>query len=200
MKKSARFFIFLAAFLAALAVCFANAKKINADIFSLVNFENSAEQTALKSMLDSASNEFLLVSNSPEFLEKSEILAAQSPAKEFSQRLTAVQYLDAYGANQRFYRANDEGEIIGSYALTQGVPTILPYEPFVEWQNLDLVKPKDVARWEITLVGGEGCDDGNESDEDDEERWEEYFYDDELFYSLYFYSRAVLDATGVDFA
>ena len=97
-----------------------------------------------------------------------EILAAQSPAKEFSERLTAVQYLDAYGANQRFYRANDEGEIIGSYALTQGVPTILPYEPFVEWHNLDLVKPKDVARWEITLVGGEGCDGGNESEEDDE--------------------------------
>ena len=87
-----------------------------------------------------------------------EILAAQSPAKEFSERLTAVQYLDAYGAN-------GEGEIVGSYALTQGVPTILPYEPFVEWQNLDLVKPKDVARWEITLVGGEGCDGGNESDE-----------------------------------
>ena len=98
-----------------------------------------------------------------------EILAAQSPAKEFSERLAAVQYLDAYGANQRFYRANGEGEIIGSYALTQSVPTILPYEPFVEWQNLDLVKPKDVARWEITLVGGEGCDGGNESDEDDED-------------------------------
>ena len=39
-----------------------------------------------------------------------------------------------------------------------------------------------------------------QSDENDEELWEEYFYDDELFYSLYFYSRAVLDATGVDFA
>ena len=39
-----------------------------------------------------------------------------------------------------------------------------------------------------------------QSDENDEERWEEYFYDEELFYSLYFYSRAVLDATGVEFA
>lgn len=39
-----------------------------------------------------------------------------------------------------------------------------------------------------------------QSDENDEERWEEYFYDEELFYSLYFYSRVVLDATGVDFA
>ena len=77
MKKSARFFIFLAAFLAALAVCILSAKKINADIFSLVNYENSSEQAALKAMLDSASSEFLLVSNSPEFLEKSEILAEQ---------------------------------------------------------------------------------------------------------------------------
>ena len=39
-----------------------------------------------------------------------------------------------------------------------------------------------------------------QSDENDEELWGDYFYDDELFYSLYFYSRAVLDATGVDFA
>lgn len=39
-----------------------------------------------------------------------------------------------------------------------------------------------------------------QSDENDEELWEEHFYDDELFYSLYFYSRAVLDAKGVDFA
>ncbi len=79
-----------------------------------------------------------------------------------------MQYLDAYGANQRSYRANGEGEITRSYVLTRGIPTILPYEPFVEWQNLDLVKPKDVARWEITLVGGKGCDGGNESEEDGE--------------------------------
>ena len=38
-----------------------------------------------------------------------------------------------------------------------------------------------------------------QSDENDEELWEERFYDDDLFYSFYFYSRAVLDATGVDF-
>ena len=38
-----------------------------------------------------------------------------------------------------------------------------------------------------------------QSDENDEELWEEHFYDDDLFYSFYFYSRAVLDATGVDF-
>ena len=29
---------------------------------------------------------------------------------------------------------------------------------------------------------------------------EEGFYDDEIFYSFYYYSRAVLKSTGVDFA
>ena len=33
---------------------------------------------------------------------------------------------------------------------------------------MDFVKPKDVARWEITLVVGEGYGGGNESDENDE--------------------------------
>ena len=39
-----------------------------------------------------------------------------------------------------------------------------------------------------------------QSDEDDEELWDEGFYDDEIFYSFYYYSRAVLKSTGVDFA
>ena len=39
----------------------------------------------------------------------------------------------------------------------------------------------------------------SQSDKNDEELWEERFYDDDLFYSFSFYSRAVLDATGIDF-
>ena len=39
-----------------------------------------------------------------------------------------------------------------------------------------------------------------QSDEDDEELWDEGFYDDEIFYSFYYYSRAVLKSTGVYFA
>ena len=39
----------------------------------------------------------------------------------------------------------------------------------------------------------------SQSDEDDEELWDEGFYDDEIFYSFYYYSRAVLKSTGVDF-
>lgn len=39
-----------------------------------------------------------------------------------------------------------------------------------------------------------------QSDEDDEEPWDDGFYDDEIFYSFYYYSRAVLKSMGVDFA
>ena len=39
-----------------------------------------------------------------------------------------------------------------------------------------------------------------QSDEDDEELWDDGFYDDEIFYSFYYYSRAVLKSMGVDFA
>ncbi|WP_297881449.1 DUF4299 family protein [uncultured Campylobacter sp.] len=85
-----------------------------------------------------------------------EILASYNPAAEFSKRLTEVQYLDAYSAHQRFYRNGDDGTIMGSYALTQDLPTILPYKPFVEWQNAEMLKNSDVARWQIALIGIEG--------------------------------------------
>lgn len=39
-----------------------------------------------------------------------------------------------------------------------------------------------------------------QSDEDDEELWDDGFYDDEIFYSFYYYSRAVLKSMGIDFA
>ncbi len=85
-----------------------------------------------------------------------EILASYNPAAEFSKRLTEVQYLDAYSAHQRFYRNGDDGTIMGSYALTQNLPTILPYKPLVEWQNAEMLKNSDVARWQIALIGIEG--------------------------------------------
>ena len=69
-----------------------------------------------------------------------EILASYNPSAEFSKRLTEVQYLDAYSVRQRFYRNGDDGTIMGSYALTQDLPTTLPYKPFVEWQNGDAEK------------------------------------------------------------
>ena len=60
------------------------------------------------------------------------ILGAKDPAGEFSKFVTDIQNLDAYFANQMFYRRNDNGEISGGYVLSQDVVTVLPYEPSVE--------------------------------------------------------------------
>ena len=56
------------------------------------------------------------------------ILGAKDPAGEFSKFVTDIQNLDAYFANQMFYRRNDNDEIIGQYVLSQDVVTALPYE------------------------------------------------------------------------
>ena len=91
------------------------------------------------------------------------ILGAKDSADEFGKFVTDIQNLDAYFANQMFYRRNDNGEIIGQYVLSQGVVTALPYEPSVEYKNLQMLGDEKVARWKIAIFGGEG---------DDEEKYE----------------------------
>ena len=91
------------------------------------------------------------------------ILGAKDPAGEFSKFVTDIQNLDAYFANQMFYRRNDSGEIIGQYVLSQGVVTALPFEPSVEYKNLQMLGDEKVARWSVAIFGGEG---------DDEEKYE----------------------------
>ena len=87
------------------------------------------------------------------------ILDAKDPADEFSKFVTDIQNIDAYFANQMFYRRNDNGEIIGQYVLSQGVVTALPYEPSVEYKNLQMLGDEKVARWSVAIFGGEGDDD-----------------------------------------
>ena len=87
------------------------------------------------------------------------ILGANDPAGEFSKFVTDIQNLDAYFANQMFYRRNDSGEIIGQYVLSQGVVTALPFEPSVEYKNLQMLGDEKVAQWSVAIFGGEGDDD-----------------------------------------
>lgn len=87
------------------------------------------------------------------------ILGAKDPAGEFSKFVTDIQNLDAYFANQMFYRRNDNDEIIGQYVLSQDVVTALPYEPSVEYKNLQMLGDEKVARWSVAIFGGEGDDD-----------------------------------------
>ena len=100
-----------------------------------------------------------IVSFNKEMLDK--INNSDSPIDTFSNIVKEIQYLDAYSAYQNFYKNNDDGKIMGGYALTQGVRTILPYEPSVEFESSDILKNDDISFWNIGLI----IIDGDENDE-----------------------------------
>ena len=85
---------------------------------------------------------------------------SDSPIDTFSNMVKEIQYLDAYSANQRFFKNKEDGRIRGAYTLTQNIRTILPYKPSVEFENSDIVKNEDIAFWDIGLV----TIDGDEND------------------------------------
>lgn len=79
------------------------------------------------------------------------ILNVENVVEKFSTFVTGLQYINAYEARQKFYE-NDEGAIIGIYAITETVPTILPFKPLVESENQDMVIDEEVTKWIINLV------------------------------------------------
>ena len=91
-----------------------------------------------------------IVSFNQEMLDK--INNSDSPIVTFSNIVKEIQYLDAYSANQQFYKNKADGKIIGAYTLTQNLRTILPYKPSVEFENSDIVKNEDISLWNIGLV------------------------------------------------
>ena len=99
-----------------------------------------------------------IVSFNQEMIDKIE--NSNSPIDTFSNMVKEIQYLDAFSANQRFFKNKEDGKIIGTYTLTQNLRTILPYKPSVEFENSDMVKNEDIAFWNIGLV----TIDGDEND------------------------------------
>ena len=99
-----------------------------------------------------------IVSFNQEMIDRIE--NSDSPIDTFSNMVKEIQYLDAFSANQRFFRNKEDGKIIGAYTLTQNLRTILPYKPSVEFENSDMVKNEDIAFWNIGLV----TIDGDEND------------------------------------
>ena len=91
-----------------------------------------------------------VVSLNQEMLDK--INNSDSPIDTFSNIVKEIQYLDAYSANQQFYKNKADGKIIGAYTLTQNLRTILPYKPSVEFENSDIVKNDEISFWNIALV------------------------------------------------
>ena len=100
-----------------------------------------------------------VVSFDGKIIEK--IYASSNAIDTFSNIVKEIQYLDAYSAHQNFYKNNNDGKIMGGYALTQGVRTILPYKPSVEFENSDILKNDDISFWNIGLI----IIDGDENDE-----------------------------------
>ena len=91
-----------------------------------------------------------LVSLNQEMMD--EINNSDNPIDSFSEIVRDIQNLDAYSANQQFYKNNEDGRIIGAYTLTENLRTILPYKPSVEFHNSDIVKNDDIAFWNISFV------------------------------------------------
>ena len=103
-----------------------------------------------------------VVSFNQEMIDKIE--NSDSPIDTFSNMVKEIQYLDAYSANQRFFKNKEDGKIRGAYTLTQNVRTILPYKPSVEFENSDIVKNEDIAFWDIGLVTIDGDENDKNSD------------------------------------
>ena len=99
-----------------------------------------------------------IVSFNQEMIDRIE--NSDSSIDTFSNMVKEIQYLDAFSANQRFFRNKENGKIVGAYTLTQNLRTILPYKPSVEFENSDMVKNEDIAFWNIGLV----TIDGDEND------------------------------------
>ena len=91
-----------------------------------------------------------LVSLNQEMMD--EINNSDNPIDTFSEIVRDIQNLDAYSANQKFYKNNEDGRIMGAYTLTENLRTILPYKPTVEFHNSDIVKNDDIAFWNISFV------------------------------------------------
>ena len=81
-----------------------------------------------------------------------EINNSDSPIDTFSRIVRDIQNLDAYSANQRFYKNSEDGTIMGAYSITESVRTIIPYKPSVEFHNSDIVKNDDIAFWNMGFV------------------------------------------------
>ena len=101
-----------------------------------------------------------VVSFNQEMIDKIE--NSDSPIDTFSDMVKEIQYLDAFSANQQFFRNKKDGKIMGAYTLTQNLRTILPYKPSVEFENIEIIENKDVSFWNIGLVTIDG-DENNES-------------------------------------
>lgn len=79
-----------------------------------------------------------------------DILLDNDIVNSFSEFITKIENLDAYFATQRFY--NQDNRIIGVYTLTEGVRTVLPLEPEIEFSYQDIISKDDFEGFKLAIV------------------------------------------------
>ena len=154
------------------------AKKLGSDIVSERDEHFTAENIeqfnytddilfGIKSCFDKDSEEYISLGIFREVALNKKIiegfLNAENPIAAFSTFYKEIQYLDAFSANQMFFENKNTKQIIGMYALTQDVETILPYKPSVEYKNINIVKNEDVNAWKAALMIINGDPDDKDS-------------------------------------
>ncbi|MDO4753816.1 MAG: DUF4299 family protein [Bacillota bacterium] len=141
-------------------------KSEHGDVFTAQDIERFAYRDdilfgiqSLFEQEDESSSSFLFGVTRPVAFDEAmrkRILSAPDSVREFSEIITHIQYLDAYSAKQFFYRDEEDQSVFGLYVLTETVDTILPYKPFVEFQNTDFMDEKDIKTWKIHLMVFDG--------------------------------------------
>lgn len=83
---------------------------------------------------------------------RDKILADNDPLAAFSRLMRETQWLDAYSAHQMIGKNNDTGELVGFYVLNPELPTILPYQPEIEYgTDLD-ISNNDISSWRLIFT------------------------------------------------
>lgn len=80
------------------------------------------------------------------------LLRAKDPVRAFTDFVLDIQYSGIYPAKQTFYREPD-GTMFGAYTLMEESDIVLPYKPFVEFEHLGAIDPKEVKTWKLNIVG-----------------------------------------------
>lgn len=131
------------------------------DIPRLMEEQLAANAILLRTMADHwAVDDLRLITGGlfPIYMEEDvpEKLQEQNNMGFFVDYLSRKQQADAYYAKPDFYRGKG-GNILGVYAVTEGMDTIIPLEPFVPplyyINTPDFNLPEDgVSRWAVSLI------------------------------------------------
>ena len=87
---------------------------------------------------------------------RDKILSDNDPLAAFSRLMRDIQWIDAYSARQMIGEKSDTGELIGFYASSPELPTILPYKPEIEYGEDPDISNNDISSWTLIFANDNG--------------------------------------------